>query len=177
MGLITRKDAIGSQRVFEGNVFKVRLDEVRRQDGSTRTLEMVEHYGGVVIACKPSPNEVLLIKQYRYPIDEELIELPAGRLEIGEDRLEAAKRELIEETGYKAATWKELPPIFSAPGFCNELLTCYLATDIEWVGKNLDDDEWTEVVTVTLKEAWQMVLDWKIRDAKTVAMLGVVCHS
>jgi ADP-ribose pyrophosphatase len=177
LGLITRKDAIGSQRVFDGQIFKVRVDEVRRNDGSTRTLEMVEHHGGVVIACKPTPDEVMLIKQYRYAIDEELIELPAGRLEIGEDRLAAAKRELIEETGYKAATWKELPPIFSAPGFCNELLTCYLATDIEWVGKNLDEDEWTDVVTLSLKEAWQWVLDWKIRDAKTVALLGVVCHS
>lgn len=177
MGLITRKDAIGSETIFEGVIFKVRLDKVRRTNGSTMTLELVEHNGGVVIACKPSPNEVMLIRQYRYPIDEELIELPAGRLEIGEDRLAAAKRELIEETGYEASNWTELPPIYTAPGFCNELLTCYLATDIKWVGKNLDEDEETDVITVSLKEAWQMVLDRKIRDSKTVAILGVVCHS
>jgi ADP-ribose pyrophosphatase len=177
LGLITRKDAIGSKRIFEGRIFKVRLDDVRRANGTTMTLEMVEHHGGVVIACKPSPDEVFLIRQYRYAIDEELIELPAGRLEIGEDRLEAAKRELIEETGYRAKNWEELPPIYSAPGFCDELLTCYLATDIEWVGKNLDEDEETDVVKVSLKEAWQMVLDRKIRDSKTVAILGVICHS
>lgn len=140
-------------------------------------LELVEHDGGVVIACKPSPDEILLIRQYRYPIDEELIELPAGRLNKGEDRLEAAKRELTEETGYRAEKWEELPPMFSAPGFCDELLTCYLATEIEWVGKNLDDDEWTDVFTVSLKEAWQLVLDRKVRDAKTIAILGQICHS
>lgn len=177
MGLITRKDAIGTEKIFQGAVFGVRLDEVRRQDGTSLQLELVEHNGGVVIACKPSPSEVLLIKQYRYPIDEELIELPAGRLNVGEDRLEAAKRELIEETGYQASTWEELPAMYSAPGFCNELLTCYVATDIKWVGKNLDEDEWTDAFTVSLKEAWQLVLDRKIRDAKTVAILGLICHS
>lgn len=176
MGLITRKDAIGSKRIFEGVIFKVRLDQVKRANGSTMDLELVEHSGGVVIACKPSPNEVMLIKQYRYAVDEELIELPAGRLELGEDRLAAAKRELIEETGYRAKTWEELPPMYTAPGFCDELLTCYLATDIEWVGKNLDEDEWTDVMTVTLQEAWQLVLDRKVRDSKTIAMLGVICH-
>jgi ADP-ribose pyrophosphatase len=177
LGLITRKDAISSKQIFEGVIFNVRLDEVRRPNGSTMVLELVEHNGGVVIACKPKPDEVMLIKQYRYAIDEELIELPAGRLEIGEDRFECAKRELIEETGYRAETWEELPPIYSAPGFCNELLTCYLASDISWVGKNLDEDEWTDVVTVSLKDAWQMVLDRKIRDAKTVAVLAMICHS
>ncbi len=177
MGLITRKDAIGTEKIFKGSVFSVRLDQVRRQDGTSLRLELVEHNGGVVIACKPSPTEVLLIKQYRYPIDEELIELPAGRLNEGEDRLEAAKRELIEETGYKANTWEELPPMFTAPGFCDELLTCYVASDIEWVGKNLDEDEWTDAFTISLKEAWKMVLDRKIRDAKTIAILGVICHS
>lgn len=177
MGLITRKDAIGTEKIFEGVIFSVRLDEVRRENGSTMKLELVEHNGGVVIACKPAPDQVMLIRQYRYAIDEELIELPAGRLNKDEDRLAAAKRELIEETGFEATNWTELPPIYSAPGFCTELLTCYLATDIKWVGKNLDEDEETDVITVSLKHAWQMVLDRKIRDSKTVAVLGVVCHS
>lgn len=177
MGLITRKDAIGSEMIFRGRIFRVRVDSVKRPAGGEMNLEVVEHDGGVVIACKPSPDEILLIKQYRYAIDEELIELPAGRLNQGEDRLEAAKRELTEETGYRANQWQELPAMFSAPGFCSELLTCYLATDIEWVGKNLDEDEWTDVFTVSRKEAWQLVLDGKVRDAKTIAVLGVVCHT
>ena len=71
--------------------------------------------------------------------------IPAGRLDKGEDRLVAAKRELIEETGYQAQSWRELPAMYSTPGFCNELLTCYIAQDITWVGKKLDEDEETDV--------------------------------
>ncbi|HEY9790891.1 MAG TPA: NUDIX hydrolase [Candidatus Obscuribacterales bacterium] len=177
MTLYTRKDTVGNQRIFEGQIFTVRVDRLRRQDGSELTREIVEHPGGVVIACKPSGNEVLLIRQYRYAIDKELIELPAGRLDPGEDRLSAAKRELIEETGYQAAQWSELPAMYSAPGFCDELLTCYLATDIKWVGKDLDEDEETDVMQVSLQEAWQLVIDRKICDAKTIAILGVICHA
>jgi ADP-ribose pyrophosphatase len=172
--LYTRKDTFDTTRIFEGHIFSVRVDQLRGQDGRQISREIVEHSGGVVIACKPSPDEVLLIRQYRYAIDRELIELPAGRLEKGEDRLAAAKRELIEETGYEAASWSELPDMFSAPGFCDELLTCYLATDIKWVGKNLDEDEETDVMKMTVAAAWQLVLDGKVRDAKTIAILGML---
>lgn len=177
MVLITRKDSIATQDVFDGAIFSVHLDTVRTETGFEMTREVVHHNGGVVIACKPTPDEVLLIKQYRYSVDEELIELPAGRVNKDEDRLAAAKRELIEETGFKAESWTALPPMYSAPGFCDELLTCYLATDISWVGKNLDVDEETDVMRVSLKEAWQLVLNGKIKDAKTFALLGIVCHS
>jgi ADP-ribose pyrophosphatase len=174
--LYTRKDTVDTKRIFDGQIFNVRLDTLRNQAGKQITREVVEHLGGVVIACKPSPNEVLLVKQYRYAIDRDLIELPAGRLNKGEDRLSAAKRELIEETGYEAKSWVELPAMFSAPGFCDELLTCYLASDISWVGKNLDEDEETDVMQISLTDAWQLVLDGKVTDAKTMAILGMICH-
>jgi ADP-ribose pyrophosphatase len=172
--LYTRKDTVDTDLIFDGQIFTVRLHKVRAESGKQATREVIEHPGGVVIACKPSPGEVLLIRQYRYAIDEELIELPAGRLDAGEDRLAAAKRELIEETGYEAADWVQLPDMFSAPGFCNELLSCYLATNIKWVGKNLDEDEETDVMQVTVDEAWRLVMSGKIRDAKTIAVLGVI---
>jgi ADP-ribose pyrophosphatase len=105
-----------------------------------------------------------------------LIEVPAGRVDPGEDRLAAAKRELIEETGYSANKWRELPPFYSAPGFCDELLSCYLAEDITWVGTNPDQDEEIAVIRVKLAEAWQMVLEGNIKDSKTIAALGMVCH-
>lgn len=176
MALFSVKDRIGSQNVFNGEIFDVRVDTIRPDDKREITREIVEHPGGVCIACKPTPNEILLIKQYRYSIDAELIELPAGRIDPGEERLTAAKRELIEETGWNAKTWEVLPAVFTAPGFCNELLSCYLATDVEWVGIDPDEDEEITVIRVTLDEAWKMVRDGKIQDCKTIAILGMVCQ-
>lgn len=177
MVLYTQDDVIGTERIFEGYIFNVRLDTLKKPDGQPIGREIVEHNGGVVICAQPEPGKVILIRQYRYAVNEELIELPAGRVERGEDRFVAAKRELTEETGYVANTWQHLPPMYSAPGFCNELLTFYRATDLVWQGKNLDEDEETEVVIAELKEAWQWVLQGKIRDAKTVAGLAVLAYS
>lgn len=176
MVLYTRDDTTKTTSIFQGAIFNVWLYDVNK-DGTVSSREIVEHNGGVVIACMPDPDEVILIRQYRFAVDEELLELPAGRVELGEDRLLAAQRELTEETGFKAKDWLELPPMFSAPGFCTELLTFYLARNVEFVGKNLDYDEETEVVRVSLKEAWQLVVDGKVRDCKTVAALGIICHS
>lgn len=172
--LYNRSDLTGSERIFEGYIFSVRRDSLKKPDKEPITREIVEHNGGVVICGQPDADKVILIRQYRYPVDEEIIELPAGRVEKGEDRFLAAQRELTEETGYVAGTWSNLPPMYSAPGFCNELLTFYQATNLVFKGKNLDEDEETEVLIVTLKEAWQMVKQERIRDAKTVAGLAVL---
>ncbi len=173
MALYTRQDTETSKRIYEGAIINLREDSLKNSHG-TCTRAVVEHNGGVFIACQPEPDKVILIKQYRYSIDEELIELPAGRIEKGEEPLPCAQRELIEETGYKAEKWQELSRMFTAPGFCDELLYLYLATDITFVGKNLDHDEETEVLILPVKQAWQMVLDGKVRDAKTIAGLGML---
>lgn len=174
MTLYTRKHTTKSEKVFGGEIISLRLDTLEHPNGEQTTREVVEHNGGVVIACQPSADEVILINQYRYPMDEELIELPAGRIDKGEDPFLAAKRELAEETGYEALSWQELAQMYSAPGFCNELLYLYKATDLKFVGKNLDPDEETEVVIVSLTEAWSLVQSGKIRDAKTIAGLGLL---
>ncbi|MBX9876884.1 MAG: NUDIX hydrolase [Candidatus Obscuribacterales bacterium] len=173
MALYTREDTQTSKRIYEGAIINLREDTLKNPHGSC-VRAVVEHNGGVFIACQPEPDKVILIKQYRYSIDEVLIELPAGRIEIGEDPLPCAQRELIEETGYKASNWRELSRMFTAPGFCDEILYLYLATDITFVGKNLDHDEETEVMIVPVKEAWQLVTEGKIRDAKTIAGLGML---
>lgn len=174
MTVFTHESRISTLRVHEGGIINLRIDTLRAPDGLQVIREVVEHNGGVVIAAQPADNRVLLIRQYRYSIDEELIELPAGRIERGEDPFPAAKRELIEETGFNAKNWAELSSMFSAPGFCNEILYLYGASDLEFVGKNLDIDEDTEVIDLELKEAWQLVVAGRIRDAKTIAGLGLL---
>lgn len=172
--LYNQDDVIGTERIFEGFIFNVRRDSLKKPDRPSITREVVEHNGGVVICAQPDPAKIILIKQYRYPVNEELIELPAGRVEKGEDRFLAAQRELVEETGYAGGVWRDMPPMFSAPGFCNELLTFHHATNLTWKGKDLDEDEETDVVIVDLDEAWRWVVEGRVRDAKTVAGLAIV---
>ncbi len=174
MVLFTKDYKRDSKRIYEGHVFNVRVDELRHPNGAETIREVVEHNGGVVIVGQPAPDKVLLIRQYRYSVDEDLLELPAGRIEKDEDPFLAAKRELTEETGFEAESWHHLPKMYSAPGFCSEMLYMYLASSLTFKGKNLDHDEETDVVELTLNEAWELVLTGKIRDAKTIAGLSLV---
>ncbi len=177
MTVFTREDKVATVRVHEGGIINLRIDTLRSVDGLEVVREVVEHNGGVVIAAQPDGNRVLLIRQYRYSIDEELIELPAGRIEKGEDPFPAARRELQEETGFEAKDWLELSRMFSAPGFCDEILYLYRASDLSFVGKNLDIDEHTDVMDLKLDEAWDLVVQGKVRDAKTIAGLGLLMQA
>jgi ADP-ribose pyrophosphatase len=172
--LFTRAHRISTQRIWEGGIINLRVDSLKSGAGAEAIREVVEHNGGVVIASQTASGHVLLVKQYRYSIDMEILELPAGRIEKGEDPFPAAKRELTEETGYEAQNWRELSRMYSAPGFCNEVLYLYHATDLVFKGKKLDFDEETEVVEISLDEAWLMISDGRIRDAKTIAGLGML---
>jgi ADP-ribose pyrophosphatase len=176
VALFTTKHLLQSRRVYEGDIINLRVDDLQLGDGQATSREVVEHNGGVVIACQPTEHEIILIKQYRYSVDRELIELPAGRIEKSEPPLHAAQRELTEETGYKATDWEETAKLYSAPGFCNEILYLYRATKVEFVGKSLDEDEETEVIVLPLQKAWQLVHTQEIWDAKTVAALGMLLN-
>ncbi|MDZ4835425.1 MAG: NUDIX hydrolase [Candidatus Melainabacteria bacterium] len=174
MTVFTHDDRVSTVRVHEGGIINLRIDSLRSPDGLEVVREVVEHNGGVVIAAQPAADRVLLIKQYRYSIDEELIELPAGRIEKGEDPFPAAGRELREETGFEAENWRELSRMFSAPGFCDEILYLYAANGLSFLGKNLDIDEHTDVMDLKLSEAWELVVQGKVRDAKTIAGLALL---
>ncbi len=173
MTLFTSEHLFASTRVYDGSIINLRVDTLRT-DGKEVTREVVEHRGGVVILCQPEPNHLVLIKQYRYSVNENLIELPAGRIEKDEEPSFTAKRELREETGYQAKDWQEIARFFTAPGFCNEMLYAYLATNVELYQKELDEDEETEVMVVTLAKATQLAVEGKIRDAKTLAGIGLL---
>lgn len=177
MALFTRENLVSSKRIYDGHVINLRVDSLELPEGGKTLREFVEHNGGVVICCQPEPDRVILLKQYRYCIDEDLIELPAGRIEKGEPPLPAAQRELTEETGYAASSWREMCRLYTAPGFCNEILYLYHATNTEYVGRDLDYDEEAEVMVLSFDEAWQMFLEGKIRDAKTVAGLAFLNNS
>ncbi len=173
MVVFTREHRIASKLVYQGQIFNLRVDQAKKGD-HTVTREVLEHNGGVVIACQPENDSIVLVKQYRYSINRELLELPAGRLEKGELPLEAAKRELREETGYSASDWQDLSKMYSAPGFCDELLHLYRANRVRLGEKDPDHDEETEVLLMTVKDAWQKVLSGEICDAKTIAGIAML---
>lgn len=174
MVLFTKQHCVSSSRVHEGQIINLRVDSLQTQSGEATSREVVEHNGGVVIASLTQERKLVLVKQYRYSIDSELLELPAGRIEKGEDPFLAAQRELTEETGYFAQEWQELSRMYSAPGFCDEILYLYMATNLSFRGKNLDYDEETEVLELELDQAWELVKGGAIRDAKTIAGLGLL---
>lgn len=173
MTLITRQNITASDLIYKGQIINLRIDTVA-SGGKSVTREVVEHSGGVIIACQPKPDQIVLVKQYRYPLDKDLLELPAGRLNSGESPLHAAQRELKEETGYAATAWKKLTAMYSAPGFCNELLYLFHASETS-LGKTApDEDEEIEVIVLPIKEAWQKVINGDITDAKTIAGLALL---
>lgn len=162
---------ISSKDIFDGKVFKVTVDEAELPDGQIARRDVVHHPGGVVIVAEKE-DEILLVKQYRYPTGEVLIELPAGKLDkFGEEPFEAAKRELQEETGFVADNWEDLGIVYSSPGFCSEKLYLYKAVGLNFKGRHLDDDENLDYMSVKKENVFKMMKDGQINDAKTLAAL------
>ena len=162
---------LASEVVYEGKIITVYKDEVELSTGKTSFREVVEHSGGVVILaiCKKDGIEkVLMVKQFRYPLKNALLELPAGKLEKNEDPFEAAKRELTEETGYTAKNWQDLGCIFTSPGYSDEKLYLYKATDLEFVGECPDEGEILIEYEYTPDEIKNMIKNGEITDAKTI---------
>jgi ADP-ribose pyrophosphatase len=157
--------------VHEGKVFNLIVDEVEYVSGRASIREVAEHPGGSVALAMFSDESLLLIKQHRYPFNEFVWELPAGKLEKGEDPLHCAQRELEEETGYLAQQWKKLTSIYTTPGFCSEVLHIFLATEVTRApgGKKLEEGEQTMTThTVALAEAIAMIENGTIVDSKTI---------
>jgi ADP-ribose pyrophosphatase len=162
---------IASKGVFRGRLLDVREDRVTLPNGKNSTREYVVHPGAVVIMPLLENGDILLERQYRYPLEREFIEFPAGKIDPGEEPLACARRELLEETGYEAGAWRYVTTIYPCIGYSNERLLYYLATDLVHRGQRLDDDEFIELFRLPLEAALHQVHGCGICEAKTVAGL------
>ena len=162
---------VSSRTIFEGKIIKVTLDQAQLPDGTLAAREVVYHPGGVAVLALDEDNTVYLVKQYRYPIQQLLLELPAGKLDHGaeENVLLGAQRELSEETGLEAAQWTYLGYTLASPGFCDEALHMYLARGLTRKRQHLDEDEFLDVVTMPFGQLVEQVMDGTITDGKTVS--------
>ena len=158
---------IDSKKVFTGRVFDVTVDTVREAD-RTYIREVVHHPGSAVILPAFDDGTIALVRQYRHPTVKYLLELPAGTLNDKERPEEGAARELEEELGLVAGKLEKLSEFFVSPGFCEEKMWLYLATDLTETAQRLEDDELIEVVRLSIDRALQMITDGEIEDAKTI---------
>lgn len=166
-----KEKTLDSQMMYDGRIIKVYKDNVELADGKKSFREVVRHSGGVVILAIKDYDKILLVKQYRYPIGETVLELPAGKLEKGEDPFEAAKRELEEETGYCANKWTDLGYINTSPGFSDEKLYLYLAQDLEYTHCHPDEGEIIQAFEYKYDDVLKMIDNGEINDAKTICGL------
>jgi len=158
-----------SKEVYKCGLFSVTEDEaVDAKTGFEIKRSVVRHAGSAVMMAVDEKKRILLVRQYRLPAEKYLWELPAGRLDPGEKPLQAAKRELIEETGYRAKTWTKLASFFASPGFVQERMTIFLATDLTAGTATPMDDERIEARWFTSKELADLIREGKIEDAKTM---------
>ncbi len=165
------RQLIESEKIFTGVVFAIERDRLKEENGFEIVREIVRHPGGA--GCLPlfDDGRVALVKQYRHPARCELLEIPAGKIEAGEMPMESAARELEQEIGFRAGRIEHLADFYSTPGFCEERLYVYLATELTPVEQNLDHDEFVEIVYLPLAEAVAMAARNELEDSKTIIAL------
>ena len=158
-----------SEILFRGKVFDVQVDEIEYKSGNSGIREVAVHPGGAVVVPVTNASNIVMITQFRYPLQKVLFELPAGKLEKGEDPFDCAVRELEEETGYKTNNIIKLGSIFTTPGFCTEELHIYLARDLVHGEHNREEGEFgMEVFEFPLEEAEKKIINGEIKDSKTI---------
>lgn len=167
-----REHQISTRRIYTGRVLNLDIDTVRFPDGSAGELEMIRHPGASAIVpflSDPAGDDpqILLIRQYRYAAEEVLYEIPAGRLNDGEEPVDCARRELLEETGCQAASLEHLYTMYTTPGFTDEKIHVFMATGLEHGASAHEADEFITVETVTLSSALELIRKGEIKDAKT----------
>jgi len=168
---LSRKD------IFSGRVFNIHVDTVRLPNAATTTREVVEHHGGVAVLALDDEDHILMVRQFRYGAGDSFLELPAGKLERGEDPAKCGKRELREETGMDAAQYSYFTKLYPTPAYCSECIYIYLARGLTPApgGQNLDAGEFLDVVRVPFDKALGMCMSGEITDAKT--LVGILRYA
>lgn len=162
---------ISRKVIYEGKIINVYNDTVILPDGKETHRELVEHHGGVCVAALTENNNLLFVRQFRYPYGRVLLELPAGKLEKGEDPLSAGIRELEEECGVIAEKVIPMGTVYPTVAYCTEIIHLYLARGLKKTAQHLDEGEFLSVEEIPLKEAVRLVINGEISDSKTVALV------
>ena len=168
-----KEKPVSTNYIHRGRIINLREDSVLLPDGRPAKREIVEHRGAVAVLGILPDGKLLFVKQYRRPLDQVLIEVPAGIPEKGEKGLDAARRELLEETGYLAANLKAVGRAASSPGYSNEIIQYFLACDLTLKEQDLDEDELVEPLVLSLSQAWDKIRSGEIFDGKTIALLAL----
>ena len=166
------EETISSERIYEGAILNLRRDKVTVHSGGTSYREIIEHNGGAVAVPITEDGKIIMVRQYRKALESVVLELPAGKIEVGEEPLQTIVRELQEETGYQAGKMEFLTAFYPSVGYTNEVLYVYVATDLTPGPTNFDDHEAMDILEVDFEEAHNMVVAGEIRDAKT--MIGIL---
>jgi len=163
---------LSSRRIYDGRILNVRVDEVETGSGKKTIREVVEHHTAVGVLALTENNNVLLVRQFRYAVGEETLEICAGLTEEGEDLKEAAEREMQEELGLFPCSLREIGRFYASPGFCTELLVLFLAGEVRESRLPQDDDEYVRTVEVPCSEIPALLAGGAVRDSKTFAALS-----
>ena len=169
MKLMERK--IKEKEIYNGKILRFHVDEVELQNGRTSTRECVDHPGGVSVAVLTEKNEMLFVRQFRYPYRDAVLEAPAGKLEKGEDPFEAMVREQKEETGTTGTGYLNLGKLYPSPGYTNEIIYLYACRAESFGDTKVDDDEFLEIERIPIDKAVEMVMNNEIADSKTQVLV------
>lgn len=171
------ENQISSETIYKGKILTLTKDTVELENNTQAIREVVHHSGGVCVVPITDDGCVIMVKQFRYPFNEAILEIPAGKLEVGENHYDAGKRELLEETGNVCSNYEFLGEIYPTPAYDTEKIFVYLATGLTYKGQNLDDGEFLDLVKIPLDEAVKMVLDGQIKDSKSqIGILKVALY-
>ena len=162
-----KEDTVSSELMFDGKVVKLYKDEAKLEDGSIVSRELIKHPGGVCVVPLDDEGYVYMVRQFRYPFQTQLIEIPAGKLEYGEDHRQCGLRELKEEAGAECESFTYLGKLYPTVAYDSEVIHMYLARGLSFGEQKLDDDEFLDVFKVKFEQAVEMVMNGEILDSKT----------